>query len=75
MKHVDQVSDGSGEVGAARITSEVLEVMIKVTTLQDHNDEDEGDDDENDHDDDVRMTTMAMMLKVMTMISYNNPIC
>ena len=39
MKHVDQVSDGSGEVGAARITSEVLEVMIKVTTLQEHNDE------------------------------------
>ena len=29
-KHVYQVSDGSGEVGAARITSEVLEVMIKV---------------------------------------------
>ena len=25
-----QVSDGSGEVGAARITSEVLEVMVKV---------------------------------------------
>ena len=52
MNHGDQVSDGSGEVGAARITSEVLEVMIKViTTLQEHNDEDDGDDDENDDDD------------------------
>ena len=44
-KHVYQVSDGSGEVGAARITSEVLEVMIKVNTLQDD------DDDHDDHDD------------------------
>ena len=50
MNHGDQVSDGSGEVGAARITSEVLEVMIKVTPLQDHNDEDEGDDDEQTRD-------------------------
>ena len=51
LKHVDQVSDGSGEVGAARITSEVLEVMIKVIVLQDHNDEDDGHHDENDDDD------------------------
>ena len=52
MKHVDQVSDGSGEVGAARITSEVLEVMIKVNTLQDHDDYNDDDEDDDDDDDD-----------------------
>jgi flotillin len=32
-KKITMVSDGSGEVGAARITSEVLEVMIKVPEM------------------------------------------
>ena len=27
------VSDGSGEVGAARITGEVLDIMVKVPTM------------------------------------------
>merc|ERR1719229_1831037 len=32
-KKITMVSDGSGEVGAARITSEVLEVMVKVPDM------------------------------------------
>merc|ERR1712066_51354 len=32
-KKITMVSDGSGEVGAARITNEVLEVMVKVPDM------------------------------------------
>merc|ERR1712095_253760 len=32
-KKITMVSDGSGEVGAARITGEVLDIMVKVPTM------------------------------------------
>ena len=32
-KRITMVSDGSGEVGAARITGEVLDIMVKVPTM------------------------------------------